>query len=168
MRKLVQSKVIIIILCLLVMFTTAALPSCSNTVEYGSFVTGIQEVLPDGWEMELIDRKGAMGHPHGLNEPLFRINFVDRTHQFKDLGGRAHFPSLRLYFYDLHEKDAILETIKREELYSWDVPDYFDETTEYIAVTSPLYINGGCFSDEAMSLYEPLDKALKGYFKLYR
>lgn len=73
-------------------------------------------------------------------------------------------PSLRLYFYDIQEKDAILETIEQEKIYSWDVPDYFDETAGLIIVTSPLYINGGCFSDEAIALYWPLEKALKGYF----
>lgn len=135
-----------------------------NEPGYGDFVSGMQDVLPEGWEMELITQEGLMGHPHGLDEPLFRIDFVNRTHQFEAPGGQASFPSLRLYFYDIREKDAILETIEQEKIYSWDVPDYFDETAEYIVVTSPLYINGGCFSDEAMSLYTPLEKALKNYF----
>ncbi len=132
--------------------------------DYDDFVSGIQDVLPEGWEMESISQEGLMGHPHGLNEPLFRIDFVDRTHQFEGPGGRTYFPSLRLYFYDIQEKGTVLETIEQEKVYSWDVPDYFDKTAEYIVVTSPLYINGGCFSDEAMSLYEPLEKALKDYF----
>jgi len=121
-------------------------------------------VLLEGWEMELITQEGLMGHPHGLNEPLFRIDFVDRTHNFEVPGGQMRFPSLRLYFYDIREKDAVLEVIEQEKIYSWDIPDYFDETVEYIVVTSPLYINGGCFSDEAMSFYEPLEKVLKDYF----
>jgi hypothetical protein len=130
---------------------------------YSDFISGIQDVLPTGWEMKVIDQRGAMEPPHGLNEPLFRIDFVDPTHQFKGPGGLESFPSLRLYFYDIQEKDAILNVIEAEKIYSWDVPDYFDETAKYIVVTSPLYINSGCFSDEAMALYEPLEKALKNY-----
>ena len=132
------------------------------------FISGIQNVLPNGWEMEVMGQKGTMGHPHGLDEPLFRIDFVDRTHQFRDSGGRATFPSARLYFYDIHEKDSILETIKKEAMYSWDIPEYFDETAEYIVVTSPLSINGGIYTEEAIALYQPLDTALKEYFKLHR
>jgi hypothetical protein len=132
------------------------------------FISGIQDVLPNSWEMEVIDQKGTMGHPHGLEEPLFRIDFVDHTHQFRDEGGRAISPSARLYFYDIRDKDPILETIKIEAMYSWDIPDYFDETVEHIIVTSPLYTNGGHYSEEAMALYQPIDRALKEYFKLHR
>ncbi len=131
---------------------------------YDDFVLGIQSVLPEGWKMELIAQEGLMVPPHGLNEPLFRIDFVDRTHQFEAQGGQMRFPSLRLYFYDIQGKGAVLEAIEQKKIYSWDIPDYFDESAEYIVVTSPLYINGGCFSNEAITLYEPLEKVLKDYF----
>ncbi|MDD5702253.1 MAG: hypothetical protein PHU23_09420, partial [Dehalococcoidales bacterium] len=124
---------------------------------YSAFVSGIQDVLPVGWELQVIDQTGIMDPPHGLNEPIFRIDFVDRTQQFKDSGGRVFNPSLRLYFYDIQEKDAILNVIEAEKIYSWDIPDYFDETSRYIIVTSPLYINGGVFTDQAMELYRPLE-----------
>jgi hypothetical protein len=61
-----------------------------------------------------------------------------------------------------------MQTIKSEAIYSWDIPEYYDETFDYIVVTSPLYINSGHYSDEAMALYQPLDNALKEYFKQYR
>ncbi len=137
----------------------------SEKAGYSDFVSGIHDVLPAGWELQVIDQTGTMNPPHGLNEPLFRIDFVDHTHQFKDSGERVYNPSLRLYFYDIQEKDAVLNTIEAEKMFSWDVPIYFDETTEYIIVTSPLYINRGHFTDETEALYQPLENALKECFQ---
>ncbi len=131
--------------------------------EYRVFVSGIQSVLPEGWKLRVIDWEGGMDPPHGLNEPLFRVDFIDPTHEFENQGG-MRYPSLRLYFYDIQEKDTVLKTIEQEKMFSWDVPAYFDETTQYIIVTSPLYINGGVFTDQAMKLYSPLETALKNFF----
>jgi hypothetical protein len=139
----------------------------NEKTEYADFVSGIKDVLPIGWEMKVIDRKGAMEPPHGLDEPVFRLDFVDHTHQFSDSGGRTMFPSARLYFYDINQREAVLEVIEKEKVFSWNVPDYFYETDEYIIVTSPLYINSGNFSEEATALYEPFEKVIKDYFQLF-
>jgi beta propeller repeat protein len=132
--------------------------------EYSGFIAGIQEVLPVGWEMRVIDRKGAMEPPHGLDEPVFRLDFVDSTHQFSDSGGRTIFPSARLYFYEINQRAAIFEVIEKEKVFSWNVPDYFAMTDEYLVVTSPLFINGGHFTEEAKALYAPFEKKIMDYF----
>ena len=160
----------LMLLVLTILIITACQHNSGNIREpkYNDFISGIHDVLPNGWEMVVIDQKGAMEPPHGLEEPLFRIDFVDHTHQFVDEGGRAIFPSSRLYFYDIGNKDSIMQTIEAEAIYSWDIPEYFDETFEYIVVTSPLYVSSGHYSDEAMALYLPLDIALKEYFQQNR
>ena len=150
----------------LLILTITILTVCgdSNRESEDAFISGIKEVMPSGWTMETIDKPSAMGHPHGLEEPLFRIDFTDSVHQFYDSTGRALPPSLRLYFYDIGSRDAILSVIEKEKIYSWAVPEYFDQTRDYLIVTSPLYINSGHFSEEAMVLYRPLETALKEYF----
>jgi hypothetical protein len=120
----------IYILSLTLVMLLALMAACTNT--RNSFITGMHDALPIGWEMKVIDRKGAMEPPHGLDEPVFRIDFINHTEKFNDIGGREIFPNLRLYFYDLTQRDAILKIIEDERIYSWNVPDYFDETAEYI------------------------------------
>ncbi len=115
--------------------------------------------------MNFTNIAGEIGHPHGLNESLFRIDFIDPAHKFAWPYGQESSPSLRLHFYNISDKSRILEIIRAEAMYSWDIPVYFDETAQYIVVSSPSYVNGGCYTDEAASLYKPLDTALKAYFK---
>jgi len=162
-----MNKRMIIPILILTLGAISVLSGCFRDSQ-SNFISGVKNTLPTGWEMMLIDRKGAMDPSHGLDEPVFRIDFIDRTHRFNDAGGRTVFPGTRLYFYDINQRDAILKIIEKEKIYSWDIPDYFDETDGYIIVTSPLYINGGHFSADAMALYEPLEKALKDYFNLHR
>jgi hypothetical protein len=137
----------------------------ADKTQYNDFIAGIQKVLPNGWEMKVIDLKGAMEPPSGLEEPLFRIDFVDKTHSFQIIEELTIFPSLRLYFYDIGYKESITQAIKLQEMYSWNIPQYYDETVDYIIVTSPLYINGGYYTGEAVTLFQPLAKALKEFFK---
>jgi hypothetical protein len=142
----------------------ATTPTATPAAIAEDFISGIAEILPDGWTMNVTSAPGEIGHPHGLNESLFRIDFVDPTHKFEWPYGQESSPSLRLHFYNISEKSRILEIIQAEAIYSWDIPIYFDETAQYIVVSSPSYINGGCYTDEATSLYKPLDTALKEYF----
>jgi hypothetical protein len=51
--------------------------------------------------------------------------------------------------------------IKKERLYSWDIPIYFGETEEYFIVTSPLYVNHGVFTEEAKQTIRPIWKVLR-------
>lgn len=74
-------------------------------------------------------------------------------------------PSLRLHFHPIANKPKIMATIEAESLYSWDIPIYYAETADYLVVTSPGWINGGVYTDEAQKLAAPLQKALKAFFQ---
>ncbi len=119
--------------------------------------------MPNDWTLTVITETGKMGHPHGLEEPVFRIDFTDQTRTFITSATELH-PYLRLYFYRINDKEKILGIIQQESIYSWDIPTYFAETKEYIIVTSPLYINHGIYTEEAIALFTPLEQALKDYF----
>jgi hypothetical protein len=136
-------------------------------VEFKEFIEGVYGVLPEGWEMSLMTHEGHMNPPGGLELPLFRLDFEDIENSFtipEDSTRTKISPNLRLYFYNIEEKKAIMEIIAQQEIYSWDIPKYYDESDQYIAVTSPVYINSGFYDDEVIKYYEPLEKALKSYF----
>src|SRR4030042_1097776 len=132
--------------------------------EFVSFLKGIYNTIPEGWEMRLSTHEGYMDSPQGLEEPLFRLDFEDTENSFsivQDPTNTTISPNLVLLFYDIKEKEAIMKIIEEQEKYSWDIPLYYDESPLYIAVTSPVYINCGRYEDEAMMYYEPLEEALK-------
>ena len=137
----------------------------------------IQKSLPEGWSCTLVSQKGKMGHPHGLEEPLFRLDFVNSSVAFAvDEQTRRVHPNLRLHFHASAERERILETIESERIYSWAIPVLFADTRDYVVVTSPLWQNhystevggttwgAGVYTEEANGLIAPLLQALKKYF----
>jgi hypothetical protein len=79
-----------------------------------SFLKGVHEALPEGWEMDLSTHEGHMNPPEGLEEPLFVLTFEDPGNSFTlpvDPAGTARVPSLRLYFYDIAEKEAVMAIV---------------------------------------------------------
>jgi hypothetical protein len=137
----------------------------------------IRKYLPEGWTCTLVSQKGKMGHPHGLEEPLFRLDFVNSNVAFTvDKPTRLVHPNLRLHFHASAERERILQTIEAERLYSWAIPVLFADTKDYVVVTSPLWQNhyatevdgttwgAGVYTEEANNLIAPLLEALKKYF----
>jgi hypothetical protein len=120
----------------------------------------------------VITEPGKMGHPHGLDEPAFRIDFTNPTASFPEWASvetnqpKWRRPSLRLHFHPIAGKPLILKTIEREQMYSWDIPTSYAETRDFIVVTSPAWINEGDYSDDARKLMKPLERALKECFWL--
>ena len=133
-----------------------------ENVAISNFVSGIRTALPEGWGCSLIAEEGKMGHPHGLGEPLFRVDFTNPKETFEGPGktGRLH-PSLRLHFHPVADRQQILKVIEAEKIMSWDIPVLFSETREYLIVTSPTWINQGHYTEEAKKLMAPLEEALK-------
>jgi len=138
----------------------------------------IQKHLPEGWTCTLVSEKGKMGHPHGLEEPLFRLDFVNLNVTFAvDGQTRLVNPNLRLHFYASPERERILKTIEAERIYSCAIPVLFADAKDYVVVTSPLWQNhystkvgntawgAGVYTEEANSLIAPLLQALKKYFE---
>lgn len=132
-------------------------------------ILNIGEGIPEGWSYTIITEEGKMESPHGLEDPVIRIDFINPDVEFENSGKTKKYnPSLRLYFYHSAEKQEIMEIIANESVYSWCIPIYFDETKQYIIVTSPCYINSGVFTEEAKDYYSPLEKSLKGYFDKFK
>ena len=155
-------------------------PATTSAPEPKEVAAEMRKLLPAGWTCTLISEKGKMGHPHGLNEPLFRLDFINtgvtfpagiRKRKYLDVN-----PNLRLHFHAIAEREEVLKTIRAEMGYSWDVPIKFTETKDYIIVTSPLWKNhytkevggttwaAGDSSDAASMVLRPLLQALKKYF----
>jgi hypothetical protein len=151
---------------------TNALPSGQSVAEE------IRKELPDGWSLTLIDEKGKMGHPHGLEEPLFRIDFVNtnvvikEARQMNGTNATTSFhPNLRLHFHSQADREQTLKVIEKEKIFSWDIPTLFGETKDFVIVGSPMWHNrfetgfasGGDFSAEANQAIHPLLEALRKY-----
>jgi len=130
---------------------------------------GLQAMLPKGWSYTIASKSGRMGHPHGLEEPLFRADFVSTSGTFLRVlpGGKSATvqPSLRLHFHRREERPRIFDVIEREKVFSWEIPILFGETKDYVIVTSPEWVNHGVSTTEARTLYEPLEKALREYIR---
>src|SRR5690349_12252683 len=73
----------------------------------------IRKTLPAGWTCTLISEKGSMGHPHGLEEPVFRLDFVNTNVTFKvDVAPgkvESEHPNIRLHFYPIADHKHVLE-----------------------------------------------------------
>jgi hypothetical protein len=122
-------------------------------------IAAIRRDLPSGWQCDVVKERGKTGHPHGLAEPLFRVDFTNPQQAFESPIGKN--PCVQLYFYDIAEKGHVLQVIKKEAIYSWNVPEYFGETKDYIVATSASYINHGVFTEQAKQITRPLWKALR-------
>ncbi len=133
----------------------------------------IGEVIPSSGQGKIITQNSEeMPIPHGLWKPAAIVNFVNLNKEIEYYPGvktdKKYNPSLRLYFYNITQKQEIMEIIDQERIYSWCVPIYFDETKKYIIVTSGCYINSGIFTEEAKNYYSPLEKSLKEYFDKFK
>jgi hypothetical protein len=164
-----------------VLFVSAT-PSPAVQTPAEAVASDIRKSLPAGWTCTPISEKGKMGHPHGLEEPLFRVDFVNMGVAFPvvDEPGRTKLvhPNLRLHFHASAEREHILKTIDAEQIYSWAIPILFADTKDYTVVTSPLWQNhdsmtlgnttwgSGVYTEEANRLIAPLLRALKEYFDL--
>ena len=153
------------------------LASCNKeSATEADMLSGIQAILPEGWHHTVIDEAAKMGHPAGLEEPIFRIDFLNSktkfsyTHRYfsKPDKTETYNPCLRLHFHPITDKEPIMKTIARLSHHSFAIPLYFDETKEYIVITSPGWINHGLYNEQATALYTPLEKALKNHFKKFK
>ena len=140
--------------------------------ELGDEILNIGESIPEGWNYTIITQNlEETKRPHGLWEPVAIVNFTNLNKEieyYPDIKtDKKCNPSLQLYFYNIAEKQEILDIVAKERIYSWCIPIYFDETKKYIIVTSPCYINSGIFTEEAKYYYSKLENTLKEYFDKY-
>jgi hypothetical protein len=116
----------------------------------------------------VIHKKGEKGHPHGLGEPMMRMDLSSPEQSFPNTKGarrKTLSPLIQLYLYNIADKPYIQEVIMKERPFSWDVPIYFGETEDYVVVTSPPYVNHGVFTEEAKKKIRPMWDALRKHIE---
>ena len=119
--------------------------------------------VPDGWACEIIqDNFNPIDIPQGADNPDVIIKFINPEREFTySVGEKQLNPSLILNFYSIKHKAELIDFIKSQQVYSWCIPMYYGETKDYFIITSPCFINGGAFTDEANSCIDDLHTALK-------
>jgi len=128
-------------------------------------VSRIRIDLPDEWQCTIETKEGQKGHPHGLDELLFRVDFSNPDKTFYDRFKGKLSPLIQLYFYEISSKAHIMRVIEKEKEYSWNIPIYFGETDKYIAVTSPPYVNHGVFTEDAKRAIRPIWNVLRKHIE---
>jgi hypothetical protein len=142
---------------------------CTNKIAKELEIQNIGEAVPDDWNYMITTQNlEEMPRPHGLWKPAAIVNFSNPNAEFEMTINIYRNPSLLLYFYNIAEKQQINSIIEKESIYSWCIPIKFDETKKYIIVTSPCYMNGGVFTEEANKYYSPLEKSLREYFNRFK
>lgn len=129
-----------------------------------ALVSRIRKDLPSRWQCRVITQEGEKGHPHGLDEPLMRMDLSSPEESFASIEGartKTLSPLIQLYVYDISDKPHVQKVIQEERLYSWNIPIYFGETEDYIVVTSPAYVNYGVFTEEAKKTIRPMWNVLR-------
>ena len=118
-------------------------------------------VIPDsGYGKIITQNSEEMVIPHGLWKPVAIVNFTSPTIELEDAVDVYINPLLRLYFYDIKEKQEIMDIIDKEIIYSWCIPVYFDETDRYIIVST--LCNGKA------SFPGDFEKSLKEFFEKFK
>lgn len=120
----------------------------------------IQEDMPPGWTCVVVRDNGKMGHPHGLDEPEFRVDYVNKQVRFSPENVN---PIIPLFFYSIESKSHIMKIVAEEAMFSWAIPVYFGETEECLVITSPAYVNQGIFTEEAKNMIKPMWRVLRRY-----
>ena len=119
-------------------------------------------VIPNGWECEIIqDTFNANYIPRNANTPIAIVKYINQTREFTGSVDFKINPSLILDLYSIQQKEELIQFIRSQQLYSWCIPRYYGETEKYFIITSPCFINGGYFTEEANSCIEDLHSALK-------
>lgn len=126
---------------------------------------GIQDAIPRSWTCRIVVPTDSNEWPTGLGKPLFNTIFNDTESLITGCTPQETHPDLKLCFYPIANANEIEDIIVKESIFSWCIPIKYLVSPRYFIVTSPCYINHGCFSTIAQNLVAPLDSALAKYFK---
>lgn len=130
-----------------------------------ALVSRIRKDLPSGWQCTVNTQEGEKGHPHGLQEPVMRMDLTSPEQSFLGFREARLSPLIQLYLYDIADKPHVQEVVEKEKVLSLDIPIYFGETEKYIVVTSPAYVNHGIFTDEAKQTIRPMWNVLRKHIE---
>jgi len=147
-------------------FLLIALISCEKE-ENTSNLTEFCNVIPDGWECEIITEDfNSNDLPRDASKPFAVIKYKNSKREFLRYQDRVVNPSLILDLYHISHKQELIDFIISQQVFSWCIPLYYGETKEYIVITSPCFVNYGAFTEEANSLIEDLHASLKGIIEV--
>ena len=119
-------------------------------------------VVPAGWDCQItFDGFNPQDIPASSGQPYAMIYFNNLNRSFLNSEEREEHPSLILNFYPIQQKSSLIALIKSQQIYSWCIPSYYGETQDYFILTSPCFINGGCYTEEANASIEDLQLALE-------
>lgn len=119
-------------------------------------------IAPNGWECEIITSNfNTHDIPQNADTPIAIVKYLNRNVEFTNYDDTKVNPSLIIDFYTIGRKQDLIDFIKSQLLYSWCTPIYYGETKDYFIITSPCFINGGSFTEEANSCIMDLHEALK-------
>lgn len=119
-------------------------------------------VAPDGWECNIITGDFQIQDiPQNADTPVVIIKYCNPNVKFTRIPGSEVNPSLILDLYEIEQKEELLDLIVSQLMFSWCIPAYYGETKDYFILTSPCFINGGCYSEEANASISALHEALK-------
>lgn len=119
-------------------------------------------IAPDGWECTIITSDFQIQYiPQNADTPVAIINYRNPNVEFTRYPDIKVNPSLILDFYEIERKQELIDFITSQMPYSWCIPTYYGETKEYFIITSPCFISGGTFTDEANASISDLHDALK-------
>jgi hypothetical protein len=120
-------------------------------------------VAPTDWECEIIkDNFSRSDIPQNTDNPIAIIKYTNPSREFTRFDGTKVNPPFILDLYSIRQKEELIDFIKSQQMYSWCIPIYYGETKDYFIITSPCFINGASFTDEADSCISDLHAALKG------
>jgi hypothetical protein len=145
-----------LVVCMLMIFS-----SCEKSEQHATF-EDFCKVKPDGWECEIIENNFSLNDiPKNADIPIAIIKFTNPSREFDGFSDSIVNPSLTIDFYVINKKQELLNFIKSQQIFSWCIPIYYGETDDYFILTSPCFINGGSFTEEANSSISDLHEALK-------
>lgn len=145
---------------LLIIFFLFTLLSCEKK-EKSPVFDDFCNVKPKYWDCSIVQKDFDKNQiPQNSPEPIVIIKYQNLNCEFLGLSNTKVNPTLILDFYPINQKQALIDLIKSQQLFSWCTPIYFGETKDYIIITSPCFINGGIFTEQADSCLSDLQAAI--------
>lgn len=145
---------------LLFLFILTSLVSCEKEEKNPTF-DDFCSIKPNGWDCEIILKDFDKNDiPKNSKDPVAIIKYKNPNREIQLYGAKAN-PTLILDLYPIDQKQELIELIKSQQIYSWCVPIYYGETKDYFILTSPCFINGGNFTEQADSTIIDLQNAIK-------
>lgn len=144
----------------LIIFILFSLLSCEKE-EKNPTLNDFCNIKPYGWDCEIIQKDFDKNDiPRNAKEPIAIIKYKNLNRELIQLSDTKVNPSLILDLYSIEQKQELIDLIKSQQLYSWCVPIYYGETKDYFILTSPCFINGGTFTEQADSSIIDLQNAI--------